>query len=273
MSEQAALVERAFHLSIAGDSLYVKMWSHPGPDVDTGRPVLVLLHEALGSVGQWKSFPRELCAATGCDAVAYDRAGHGQSSAMREARHMDFYEREAEEVLLRVLEDLTIRKPVLFGHSDGATIALAFAARFPEVPAAVVSIAAHVVIEEITLDGIRAARQAFHEGELRQKLLRYHGDKTDAMFSAWADNWLHPLSREWNMLEELRRITCPLLVIQGENDAYGSRLQVDAIADHVAGPHRLLWLPACGHLPHLQARPRVIAAVAGMIDDVSRQFL
>jgi pimeloyl-ACP methyl ester carboxylesterase len=131
--------------------------------------------------------------------------------------------------------------------------------------------AAHVIIEDITIAGIRDAQRLYTGTDLRLKLARYHGDKTDAVFSAWADTWLQPGMKQWNMLDDLRRITSPVLIIQGENDAYGSRAQVDAIAEHVRGTHEILWLKDCGHVPHLEERKVVIETVGRFIEDARRR--
>ena len=222
------------------------------------QPTWVFLHEALGSVGQWKSFPYELCRATGLDGIVYDRVGHGRSSPMRRQREPDFYREEAETYLHGLLHELNVRRPLLFGHSDGATIALMYASCFPGRTEGVVSEAAHVVIEDVTVAGIREARAQYATTDLREKLSRYHAKKTDAVFSAWADTWMDPAMAEWEMLGDLHGIRCPVLVVQGDQDQYGSRRQVDLIAEHAGGPADVLWLDGVGHVPHLQARQRII---------------
>ena len=158
--------------------------------------------------------------------------------------------------------------PILFGHSDGASIALLFAAAYPEQTRAVVSEAAHVHVEECCLAGIRVACAAYDQGPLQEGLRRYHGTNTETLFRGWGDTWLRPERRDWSMEAELRRITCPALIIQGVDDEYGTRAQVDAIAAGVAGPADVLWLPDCGHVPHHQAREAVLDAVARFIDRV-----
>lgn len=259
MSEQPRIIERQFHLPVEEDALFVKLLLHATPETAELRPTWVFLHEALGSVGQWKSFPYELCRATGLDGIVYDRVGHGRSSPMRKPRDPLFYREEAEVSLHGLLHALNVRRPLLFGHSDGATIALMYASRFPDTTEGVVSEAAHVVIEDVTVDGIREARVQYATTDLKEKLSRYHAEKTDAVFSAWADTWLDPAMAEWEMLDDLRAIRCPLLVVQGDGDQYGSRRQVDLIAEHTGGPAEILWLEGVGHVPHLQARQRLIA--------------
>lgn len=260
MSDGAPILQRAVRVTAGGAGLYVRLYAHS--DAATDRPTLVFLHEALGSVGQWKSFPATLCAATGCDGLAYDREGHGQSDPMRAPRTTDFYRREAGEVLPELLAALGVRAPVLVGHSDGGTIALYHAALFPGAPRAVVSEAAHVIIEEATVRGIREARRIYESTDLHAKLARYHGDKTAAVFHAWADTWLAPECADWHMLDVLTSIRCPLLLVQGEDDEYGTAAQFDAITGCVAGPVETCMIPDCGHVPHLQAREVVIRRIA-----------
>ncbi len=262
MSRDTHIVERQFHLPVGDDGLFVKLLLHATPESEELRPTWVFLHEALGSVGQWKSFPFELCRATGCDGIVYDRVGHGRSTPVRKPRDLHFYQEEAEVYLQGLLRELNVRKPLLFGHSDGATLALKFASCFPEIPVGVVSEAAHVIIEEITRAGIRQAAVQYAETDLRARLSRYHGEKTDAVFSAWAESWLDPSLADWNMLDDLKQIRCPVLIIQGEDDHYGSRRQVDLIAENVQGAAGVLWLHGTGHVPHLQSREIVISETA-----------
>lgn len=158
--------------------------------------------------------------------------------------------------------------PILFGHSDGASIALLFAAAFPDRTLAVISEAAHVFVEEVCLAGIRIARADFEQGRLRAGLHRHHGDHTELMFRGWCDAWLRPDRRDWKMQAALRHLGCPTLIIQGQDDEYGTRAQVDAVAAGVSGPAEILWLPDCGHSPHYQAREAVLDAAGRFIGGV-----
>ncbi len=227
--------------------------------------MLVFLHEALGSIGQWKGLPEELAAATGLPALAYERQGHGRSTALTLPRPDDYLRHEAEVVLPAVLAACGIARPVLFGHSDGATIALRFAAAFPERPAACIALAPHVMIEEMTLAGIRAADSDPGAPDIRRRLSRYHGDNTETLWRAWTETWLRPGFDGCELRGALPRIVCPTLVVQGAEDAYGSTQQVTGIAEGVSGPVETLLLPGCGHQPHLEQRAEVIAAVAGFL--------
>ena len=262
MTSQTRIIERQFHVDVAGDSLFVKLLLHASPEAEELRPTWVFLHEALGSVGQWKSFPFEICRATGCDGIVYDRVGHGLSAPMRRPRDFEFYRDEAEVYLHGLLQELNVRRPLLFGHSDGATIALKYASMFPDGVVGAVSEAAHVIIEDVTVAGIQEAKILYAETDLRAKLSRYHGDKTDAVFGAWVGTWLDPAYEDWHMLDDLRSIHCPLLLIQGDEDHYGTRRQVDLIKERVGGPVELLWIGGTGHIPHLQSRALVVSETA-----------
>lgn len=228
-------------------------------------PVLVFLHEALGSIGQWKGLPEELSAASGLPALAYERQGHGRSTPLRLPRPGDYLRHEAEVVLPAVLEACGIARPVLFGHSDGATIALRFAAAFPGRPAACIALAPHVMVEEMTLAGIRAAAADPGAAEIRRRLSRYHGDNTEVLWRAWTETWLAPGFEGCELRDALPRIACSTLVVQGNDDAYGSSDQVALIAGGVSGPVETLLLPGCGHQPHLERREELITAAAGFL--------
>ncbi len=237
---------------------------------DAGKgPTLVFLHEALGSIGQWKGFPEDLTAASGLPGLVYERQGHGRSSPLTLPRADDYLRHEAEVVLPAVLAAAGIEQPVLFGHSDGATIALMYAAAFPEqtaaCPVACIVLAPHVMVEEATLAGIRAAEADPRAPEIRRRLARYHGDGTEELWRAWTETWLRPGFDACEMRADLPRITCPVLAIQGEDDDYGSDEQINLIAAAAGGPVETLFLPLCGHQPHLEQRPAVLEAAAAFL--------
>lgn len=273
----ATVRRRAVALDIAGDRLYGE-WVDPlsGAETDLGeagnQSPLVFLHEGLGSARQWLSksmdVPAALVAATGRRALVYDRLGFGRSPALKTQRRPGYLYDEALETLPAVLEAVGVDRCIPVGHSDGATIALILAARRPEMVAGLVIEAPHVVVEERTLEGIRAAEDAFEdpEGRLRPALERYHGGKTAATFSGWADVWLTPEFSRFSMLDDLPAIVAPLLVIQGEDDEYGTPRQIDLIAAGVSGPLSTRVIPGCRHVPHFQAYETVIPLMAAFID-------
>jgi pimeloyl-ACP methyl ester carboxylesterase len=255
-----------FDLWAAGHRLRAE---HLLPSHAATGPTLVFLHEGLGSIGQWRHFPAELCARTGLPGLVYERWGYGRSDPLTGPRPDDYLHREAQDSLPEVLAACDIADPpILFGHSDGASIALLFAAAHPEQTRAVVCEAAHVFIEEECLAGIRLAVAAYEQGPLRDGLRRYHGANTETMFRGWGDTWLRPTRRHWNVAAELPRIACPTLIIQGADDEYATRAQMDAIAAGMTGPTEILWLPDCGHVPHHQARERVLDTAARFIGGV-----
>jgi pimeloyl-ACP methyl ester carboxylesterase len=265
MPEIIHFVERTFIVQAGGHNLQVMSLDLPGTPKG-GEATLVFLHEGLGSIGQWRDFPRQLADATGLGALVYDRYGFGGSDPLRETRNGLYLQQEAHETLPQVLKSCGVDRPILIGHSDGGTIALLYAARFPGQPRGVITEAAHVFIEEVTLTGIREAVTAFETGSLREKLERYHGERTDSMFRGWSKTWLEPEFREWTMEECLAEIRCPVLAIQGENDEYGTVAQVQAIAGLVAGSGKLLLIPGCGHIPHQQAQERVLREMTRFVD-------
>jgi pimeloyl-ACP methyl ester carboxylesterase len=239
--------------------------------IDKGRacsPLIVFLHEGLGSLAMWKDYPRQLCEAAGARGLVFSRAGYGQSTprAADERWPVDFMSREAEDVLPALFAYLEITERVwLFGHSGGASIALLFAAAFPERVAGVIAMAPHIFVEDVSIRSIEAARTQYRTTDLRDRLARYHADP-DSAFWGWNDVWLDPAFRSWNIEDRLPSIVCPLLVVQGEDDEYGTMAQIEGIARRV--PHaRLLKLPACGHSPHRDQPTVLTEAVATFMQE------
>ncbi len=233
-------------------------------------PLVVFLHEGLGSVSMWRDFPDRLCAAAHCRGLVYSRPGYGRSTprAAGETWPPDFMHRQAHEVLPALLEALGIdaaqARPWLFGHSDGGTIALLYAARFVDRCGGVIALAPHILAEEYGLASIRRARSAYLEGDLRARLARHHADP-DSAFRGWNDAWLAPAFAGWTIEDEIATIRCPLLAIQGEDDEYGTLAQVQGIAQRVPGT-RLLVLPQCGHSPHRDQPQAVLDALVAFVD-------
>jgi pimeloyl-ACP methyl ester carboxylesterase len=232
-------------------------------------PSIVFLHEGLGCVGTWRDFPERLASATGCGALVYSRAGYGGSDPVTGTRPVRYLHDEALEVLPAVLEHFKLVKPVLFGHSDGASIALihAGAARWPV--RALILEAPHVFTEDMGIAAIEEARVAYASGDLRQRLARYHGD-VDGAFRGWNDAWLNPAFRAWNIAEYLPGIVCPVLAIQGADDEYGTLAQLAAIERGVRGAVETLVLANCKHSPHRDQEQAVLAAMAAFIARVGR---
>lgn len=234
-------------------------------DGDPQRPWLVFLHEALGCSAMWGDFPQRLCAATGCRGLLYDRRGHGQSAPLTRPRTLHYLHEAALQELPAVLEALIPGQPyIVVGHSDGGSIALLHAAERPPLLRGAITAAAHVFVEPMTLDGIRRAVTAWEAGKLHG-LARYHGERSEALFHAWSQTWLSPWFRHWNIEYLLPAIACPLLVMQGRDDQYGSEAQVRAIAEQAGGPTSAALLANCGHIPHREAAEETLAAMADFI--------
>ncbi len=232
---------------------------------DAAAPLLVFLHEGLGSVSMWREFPAELCEALQCRGLVYSRPGYGQSTprAADDAWGTDFMHRQAFEVLPALLKalgvDTVTDKPWLFGHSDGGSIALLFAARLPERIAGAIVVAPHILVEDVSVTSIAETRSAYLQTDLRQRLARHHAD-VDSAFWGWNDIWLLPAFRHWRIDGELSAITCPLLAVQGAGDAYGTLDQIRGIA-RVARQCKLVELADCGHSPHRDQKDRLIEVV------------
>lgn len=249
-----------------GDQRLEYAWHGPGPEE---APTLVFLHEGLGCVALWKDVPARLAADLGMGALVYSRAGYGRSSPITLPRGPDYLQPEALDVLPRVLDAAGVRQAVLVGHSDGGSIALLAAGGLADARiAAIVTEAAHVFVEDLTLAGIREARVAWETTPLRERLARYHFDNTDTAFFGWNDTWQTEAYRHWNIEHFLPGVTVPSLVIQGEGDQYGTETQVDAIVTQVAGPTRKLMVPDCGHVPHFEQKDLVLSEIAGFVRDL-----
>jgi len=233
------------------------------PAVTADAPTLVFLHEGLGSISQWRDFPERIVAASGLPALVYARYGYGQSDVLREPRGVDFMQREALDVLPELLRRLGVARPILIGHSDGASIALIYAASGCALRG-LVAMAPHVFVEDLNIASIVAARRTFETTDLAQRLARHHRDPAKT-FYGWNDIWLAPEFRRWNIESLLPAIACPVLAIQGHDDVYGSMAQVDAIARQVSGPVEVLKLERCGHSPHQDQAESVAAAIVRFV--------
>jgi pimeloyl-ACP methyl ester carboxylesterase len=263
------------HIDILGTRLEVQTIEHQGAEI---RPTLIFLHEGLGSVALWRDWPAHMCQRLGCAGLVYSRQGYGQSDPTPDVRgptrmengqrhgrlQPDYMHREALEVLPALVKTLGIERPILVGHSDGGTIALLHASQHPV--AACIVMAPHVMVEDISVQAISAARQAYENGPLRQRLAPFHAD-VDCAFWQWNDAWLSDAFRSYDIRHEIVSIQAPLLAIQGEADPYGTMAQIDEIARHV--PHaQLIKLPDCGHSPH-RDQPEVVAqAVQALMLDL-----
>jgi pimeloyl-ACP methyl ester carboxylesterase len=236
----------------------------------THAPIAVFLHEGLGSLAMWRDWPQALCERLGMRGLVYSRPGYGLSTsrAAEVKWPVDFMTAQAREVFPALLDALHIdmeerRRMWVIGHSDGGSIALLYAALYPDALAGAIAIAPHVFVEDISVQSIAQTKLLYETTDLRSKLGRYHAD-VDSAFYGWNDIWLNPDFRQWSIISEIESIRTPLLAIQGHDDNYGTMAQIDTIGARV--PHaRLVKLDACGHSPHRDAPEKLNEAIAAFI--------
>ncbi|TGK04058.1 alpha/beta hydrolase [Leptospira semungkisensis] len=250
-----------FDLEIDGASIRISKFEQENKDL----PVLIFLHDSLGCISLWKNFPNQLAETANCNSIVYDRVGYGKSSPFPPKKRDNSYLEKEADILHRIIQELNIEKAILFGHSDGGSIALIAASKYPEQIIGVITEGAHVFVEEITLDGIREAVIAYNTTKLKQALEKYHSDKAEAVFQAWANTWLSNEFRNWNIESFLPSIRCPVLVLQGENDEYGSEDQVSSIAGKVSGASTKKIIPSAKHSPHKETPDIVIKEASEFI--------
>jgi len=235
----------------------------PRPDA---APTIVMLHEGLGCVGLWGAFPEQLAAATGAGVFVYSRAGYGKSSPAKLPRSVNFMDEEARAVLPRILAAVGFQRGILFGHSDGASIATIYAGSVQDHRVrGLVLMAPHFFTEDMGLAEIRRAHDDFASGTLRDKLKRWHDD-VDGAFRSWNEPWLHPDFRKWDITEALEYIRVPILIVQGADDQYGTLKQVEAAQEECFCPVEVAILPGACHSPHRDTPEQTLGAVAGFIN-------
>jgi pimeloyl-ACP methyl ester carboxylesterase len=229
-------------------------------------PTLVLLHEGLGSVGLWGPFPEQLAQATGCGVFAYSRAGYGHSSPVPLPRPFSYMHDEARDILPRVLDQIGFRRGLLVGQSDGASIAALYTGSVQDHRVrGLVLIAPHFIVEDCTAAAARAALTAYTKGDLRERLARWHAH-VDVAFHGWNQAWIDPaFQRQWNTLPELAHIRVPLLIVQGENDQYGTARQIEIAQEECYCPVEVALMPGIGHAPHREAPEQTVRTIADFI--------
>jgi len=233
-------------------------------------PTIVFLHDSLGCVQLWRDFPKRLAEATQCNILVYDRLGYGKSEPMpTHERPTNYMELEAD-ILNDLLATLEINNAILFGHSDGGTISLITASKYPARIKAIIVEAGHIFVEEITLQGIYEAIDNYKTTNLPERLQKYHSDKVDAIFKAWTETWTSSDYRDWNIEHLLPKITWPLLFIQGEADEYGTLEQVEKTISQVNGKAEKYIIPNIGHTPHKEATEIVLNKVTDYIQQLTK---
>ncbi|TAG24896.1 MAG: alpha/beta hydrolase [Burkholderiales bacterium] len=229
------------------------------------RDTMVFIHEGLGSVSMWRDFPDTLCKALGMRGLVYSRYGYGKSTPrpLEERWQSNFLHIEGQNVLPQLLAALRIERPWLFGHSDGGSIALIYAATIPMAVQGIITLAPHVFVEQKSIDAIELAKDAYTRTDLRERLSRHHAD-VDSAFWGWNDVWLSAEFREWHISDALSHIVAPCLTIQGEDDEYGTDSQAETVARDVQNGE-LMLIPNCGHSPHRDQPEIVIEAVCEFV--------
>jgi pimeloyl-ACP methyl ester carboxylesterase len=233
-------------------------------------PTLVMLHEGLGCVGMWNDFPKHLAAATGAGVFAYSRAGYGQSSPVKLPRPLTYMHDEARETLPRLLSEIGFRRGFLVGHSDGASVAAIYAGSNQDHRVrGLVLIAPHFLVEDISIASIQAAREAYAATDLRDRLARWHKD-VDNAFLGWNDAWLDPAFRNWDITEDLAYIRVPILIVQGEQDQYGTVRQIEMAQQECYCPVEVELLREARHSPHREAPDATLKAVSDFANRILR---
>ncbi len=239
----------------------------PRPDA---APTIVMLHEGLGSVDLWGDFPDKIAAAMGAGVFVYSRAGYGKSTGAKLPRSTSFMDEEACQVLPRILDAIGFRRGFLLGHSDGGSIATIYAGSVQDHRVrGLVLIAPHFFAEEMGLAEIRRARKSFESGALRERLKPWHAD-VDAAFRSWNEPWLHPDFEKWDIIEALSYIRVPILIVQGENDQYGTLKQIEMARQECFCPVEAVVLPGLRHIPYREAPDITVNAVAEFINRLLR---
>ncbi|PXW12947.1 pimeloyl-ACP methyl ester carboxylesterase [Chryseobacterium sp. CBTAP 102] len=247
-------------INVKGQKLYIEHNNQ-----FEGRPTIIFLHDSLGSVQLWREFPAKLSEIAQCNILAYDRLGYGKSFPMlTHERPVNYMELEAD-LLNNLLIEMDIDNAILFGHSDGGTIALITASKYPERIEAVICEAGHIFVEEVTLKGVYDAWEAYKTTNLPQRLQKYHGDKVEMLFKAWTETWTREDYKTWNIEYLLKDIKAPLLFIQGEADEYGTLDQVEKTVTQVSGSAEKYIIPGVGHTPHKEVPELVLEKAAGFI--------
>lgn len=260
-----AFQDTRFHkISLRGSELSIEVLDVPASSPTS--PPIVLLHEGLGCVAFWRKLPRVLAQATGSRVVAWSRPGYGASDPYPDARTSRYLHEEGETTLPAMLKALDIQRPVLVGHSDGGSIALIFAGTYPEALRGAVVMAPHHCVEDVTVAGLKQARQLWETTDWAEKLARYHL-RPRSVWHEWNDTWLSPGFAGWSIGEYLPRIRTPVLAIQGYDDEFATMHQIDDIAAKVQPPGQVesLKLPKCGHSPHRDQETAVLAAIVAFV--------
>ncbi len=257
---------RAAQITVDGVGLEYTTWG-PAPEA---APTIVMLHEGLGCVALWRDFPQQLAQATGFGVFAYSRAGYGQSDPARLPRPLDYMTIEATQVLPKALDQIGFRRGLLLGHSDGATISAIYAGSVSDQRVrGLVLMAPHFFTEDMGLNAIADARNAFSMQGLEARMEKYHHDAR-ATFTGWNEAWLNPGFKDWNVADVIDYLRIPTLAIQGRDDQYGTLAQIDELVSRSYAPVETAILDDCRHSPHLDQPEETLAAISAFVARLER---
>jgi len=253
-----------FEIDVPGGKVHAKRWM---PAIESRKSPIILLHDSLGSVDSWRSFPEELARSLSRPVVAYDRLGFGRSEARHSLPTVRFIEEEATIYFPAIKDKLSLRGYILLGHSVGGGMAINIAARDSDCQA-VVTVAAQAFVEDITLESIEQARQAFQRPGQIERLEKWHGPKARWVLRAWTEVWLSDGFKDWSLEPVIRDVKCPVLAIHGDKDEYGSSAFPKFIAENAGGPASMLMIEDCGHVPHRERLHEVIDALQSFLHGI-----
>lgn len=233
------------------------------------RPTIIFLHDSLGCIELWRDFPDKLSKLTKCNVLVYDRQGYGKSCSLPYSKRDKYYLEQEADILSELIKYWNIDNAILFGHSDGGSIALITAGKYPQSISGIITEGAHIFVEDLTLNGIEDAIQLYKTTNLKLKLEKYHKDKTDKMFWAWASTWTTDEFINWNIERFLPKIECHSLIIQGENDEYGTLKQVENIITQANGESTPLIIPNVKHTPHKEVPELILQKASEFINVIT----
>ena len=249
-------------LVIDGVSLETR-WIGPRP---ADAPTIVMLHEGLGCVASWSQFGEALARTTGYGVFQYSRAGYGGSDPVTLPRPLSYMDDEALNVVPKILDAIGFTRGILLGHSDGASIATIYLGLVQDHRVrGLVLIAPHFFVEDVSIASIAKAQVAYQDGDLRQRLTKYHGANVDCAFRGWNDAWLDPGFRAWDIQESIGYVRVPVLIVQGTADQFGTAAQIRAAEQEAYCPVDVAMIDGAGHAPHLERPDETLAAVAGHV--------
>lgn len=229
------------------------------------RPTIIFLHDSFGCIELWRGFPQALGELTQCNILIYDRQGYGKSCPFAEAKRTIRYMEKEADILIELMNSWKLDDAILFGHSDGGSIALIAGGKHPDRVRGIITEGAHIFVEDKTISGINQAIELYKTTDLKVKLEKYHGNKTDTLFWAWANTWTSDEFRSWNIENFLPKIQCKSLIIQGEDDEYGTLNQVDSIVNQTSGKSKKMVIPNIKHSPHKENPEFVLSKSAKFI--------